>query len=76
LPDPVFDGQGWGGYLICRWYPEHRVFIDGRIDMYGQEIGGNSSARAMPQAVGPQASCQRSNSTPRAQSVHPGTGCD
>jgi hypothetical protein len=38
LPDPVFNEQGWGGYLIYRWYPERRVFIDGRIDMYGQEI--------------------------------------
>jgi hypothetical protein len=37
-PDPVFNEQGWGGYLIYRWYPERRVFIDGRIDMYGQEI--------------------------------------
>ena len=38
LPDPVFSDQGWGGYLIYRWYPHRKVFIDGRIDMYGAEI--------------------------------------
>lgn len=24
----------WGGFLIYRLYPEHKVFIDGRADMY------------------------------------------
>jgi hypothetical protein len=38
LPDQVFNEQGWGGYLIYRWYPERKVFIDGRVDMYGAEI--------------------------------------
>jgi hypothetical protein len=38
LAGPVFNDQPWGGYLIYRWYPERRVFIDGRIDMYGPEI--------------------------------------
>jgi hypothetical protein len=38
LPDPIFHHQAWGGYLIHRWYPKRRVFIDGRIDMYGPEI--------------------------------------
>jgi len=38
LPDPVFNHQPWGGYLIHEWYPERRVFIDGRIDMYGNAI--------------------------------------
>jgi hypothetical protein len=38
LPGPVFNSQGWGGYLIYRWYPNRRVFIDGRIDMYGPQI--------------------------------------
>src|SRR5262249_12739882 len=32
LPDPVFNFQPWGGYLIHEWYPERRVFIDGRMD--------------------------------------------
>ena len=38
LPDPVFNHQTWGGYLIYRWYPTRRVFIDGRIDVYGSAI--------------------------------------
>jgi hypothetical protein len=38
LPDPVFNHQPWGGYLIHEWYPERRVFIDGRIDMYGNPV--------------------------------------
>lgn len=38
LPGPVFNNQPWGGYLIYRWYPQRRVFIDGRIDMYGPAV--------------------------------------
>lgn len=38
LPDPVFNHQPWGGYLIYRWYPDRKVFIDGRIDMYGADL--------------------------------------
>jgi hypothetical protein len=41
LPGPVFNHQPWGGYLIYRWYPGRRVFIDGRIDMYGPDIVGD-----------------------------------
>jgi hypothetical protein len=28
----------WGGYLIWRLYPENRVFIDGRADVYGDVL--------------------------------------
>jgi hypothetical protein len=38
LPGQVFNAQEWGGYLIYRWYPSRRVFIDGRVDMYGPEV--------------------------------------
>ncbi len=38
LPGPVFNNQPWGGFLIYRWYPERRVFIDGRVDMYGPGV--------------------------------------
>ena len=27
-----------GGYLIHQWYPERRVFTDGRMNMYGNAI--------------------------------------
>lgn len=30
----TFNDYAWGGYLIWRWYPRRRVFIDGRADMY------------------------------------------
>ena len=35
---PMFNEYGWGGYLIWALGPEHKVFIDGRADIY--EYGG------------------------------------
>jgi hypothetical protein len=35
LPGPIYNKYGWGGYLIYRLYPEYRVYIDGRADVYG-----------------------------------------
>lgn len=29
----------WADYLIFRFYPQHKVFVDGRSDFYGKEIG-------------------------------------
>jgi hypothetical protein len=51
LPGPVFHHQPWGGYLIYAWYPERRVFIDGRMDMYGNAIVDDylNAAEAKPQ---------------------------
>ncbi len=34
----LFNSYGWGGYLIWRIYPEYRVFIDGRADVYGDKF--------------------------------------
>jgi hypothetical protein len=34
-PQPVFNEYGWGGYLIWKLYPDYRVYIDGRADVYG-----------------------------------------
>ncbi len=31
----LFNSYNWGGYLIWRTYPEYRVYIDGRADVYG-----------------------------------------
>lgn len=31
----LYNTYGWGGYLIWRMYPQIRVFIDGRADVYG-----------------------------------------
>lgn len=35
----VFTSDQWGDYLIYRFYPQQRVFIDGRSDFYGPELG-------------------------------------
>ncbi len=34
-PPPIFNEYGWGGYLIWNFYPDYRVYIDGRADVYG-----------------------------------------
>jgi hypothetical protein len=35
LPQPIYNEYHWGGYLIWKLYPDYRVFIDGRADVYG-----------------------------------------
>jgi hypothetical protein len=34
----IFNHYDWGGYLIWKLYPSTPVFIDGRADLYGQEL--------------------------------------
>lgn len=31
----MFNPYNWGGYLMWRLWPEYRVFVDGRTDLYG-----------------------------------------
>lgn len=31
---PMFDTGDWGGYLVWKFGPGHRVFMDGRLDLY------------------------------------------
>jgi len=38
LAGNMYNPYHWGGYLIHRLYPRHRVFIDGRVDMYGEKV--------------------------------------
>jgi hypothetical protein len=38
LPGKMFNKYGWGGYLIYALQPSQPVFIDGRADMYGEEL--------------------------------------
>lgn len=38
VPGPMLNEYGWGGYLIWSVHPVHKVFIDGRADIY--EYGG------------------------------------
>jgi len=35
---PIFNEYVWGGYLIWRLYPDYRVYIDGRADVYGDRL--------------------------------------
>jgi len=35
-PGPVFNYYDWGGYFIATLFPQYRVFIDGRTDLYGK----------------------------------------
>jgi hypothetical protein len=35
---PLFNAYNWGGYLIWKLYPSTRVFIDGRADLYENQI--------------------------------------
>jgi hypothetical protein len=34
-PEPVMNHYNWGGYFIWKLYPQYRVFMDGRADVYG-----------------------------------------
>jgi len=38
LTQPIFNEYHWGGYLIWKLYPRYRVFMDGRADVYGDEL--------------------------------------
>jgi hypothetical protein len=37
-PPRIFVYYDWGGYAMWNLYPEYRVFIDGRADLYGGEL--------------------------------------
>ena len=38
LTQPIYNEYGWGGYLIWCLYPDYRVYIDGRADVYGDRF--------------------------------------
>jgi hypothetical protein len=37
-PGPMMNHYNWGGYFIWKLYPQYRVFIDGRADVYGDRF--------------------------------------
>jgi len=41
VPGPMFNDYSFGGYLLWSMGPEHKVFIDGRADLY-EETGAFS----------------------------------
>jgi hypothetical protein len=38
LHEAIFAPDLWGGYLIYRLYPQNKVFVDDRHDLYGEEF--------------------------------------
>lgn len=34
----IFNSYNWGGYIIWNRYPQQRVYIDGRCDLYGESF--------------------------------------
>jgi len=34
----IFTDDEWGDYLIWKLYPQHKVFVDGRSDFYGDDF--------------------------------------
>ena len=38
IEEPIFAPDYWGGYLIYRFFPEARVFVDDRHDLYGERF--------------------------------------
>jgi hypothetical protein len=38
IHEPIFCPDYWGGYLIYRLYPQSKVFIDDRHDLYGDKF--------------------------------------
>ena len=44
LPSPLLNHYNWGGYLIWKLYPDYRVYIDGRTDLYGDAFMDQSGA--------------------------------
>ncbi|HEY43905.1 MAG TPA: hypothetical protein G4O11_07985 [Anaerolineae bacterium] len=35
---PLYNSYNWGGYVIWALYPDHLSFVDGRTDLFGDEI--------------------------------------
>lgn len=38
MPAHLFAYYDWGGYAIWKLYPDYRVFVDGRADLYGDDL--------------------------------------
>ncbi len=39
-PQRIFAYYDWGGYAVWKLYPNYRVFVDGRADLYGDDLLG------------------------------------
>jgi hypothetical protein len=41
IREPIFCPDQWGGYLIYRLYPQTKVLVDDRHDLYGDQFFKN-----------------------------------
>jgi hypothetical protein len=41
LSGPMFNSYNWGGYFMFAW-PQEKVFVDGRTDLYGDQFLTNA----------------------------------
>lgn len=37
-PGPLFNSYNWGGYVLWRLYPDYLSFVDGRTDLFNDDI--------------------------------------
>ncbi len=51
-PERIFVYYDWGGYAIWKLYPEYRVFVDGRADLYGDDLLRQSIQTVMETRTG------------------------
>lgn len=35
---PLFNSYNWGGYVLWRLYPDYRSFVDGRTDLFDDQL--------------------------------------
>ncbi len=40
-PGPMFNSYNWGGFVLWRLYPDYLSFVDGRTDLFDDEILGS-----------------------------------
>jgi hypothetical protein len=38
IREPIFCPDSWGGYLIYRLYPQNKIVVDDRHDLYGEQF--------------------------------------
>ncbi|MGD8732171.1 MAG: DUF3054 domain-containing protein, partial [Anaerolineales bacterium] len=38
IPGPMFNSYNWGAFILWELYPHYRTFVDGRTDLFNDEI--------------------------------------
>ena len=44
----MLNHYNWSGYFIWKLYPDYRVYIDGRADLYGDGFMSDFAAVSLP----------------------------